>query len=252
MICVCRDASNRPRGFAARARAWQRAFRDEQRQDPGMTAPRFWKKMRRELQADAAALVAVFHAKCAYCESRMLHVQYPHVEHYRPKGRAEFLRYLFAWDNWLLSCGRCNDSKWLHFPMCDGGVPCLLDPTADNPDEHIGFAREHVAGLTRRGAETVRIVGLDRGPLEDERARWLLHVDALLLLAIAPAKLGEARDLLVWCLQDEAPWAACTRAYLRTRAPKLLRAANVRIAGDPVQRITALVDARREELEGLG
>jgi uncharacterized protein (TIGR02646 family) len=251
MIQVRRDRRNHPPGFVSRARTWKQAFRNAQKLDPTMTATQFWRKMRRNLQADAQALAAVFHHKCAYCESRMLHVQHPHVEHYRPKGRVEFEKFLFAWENWLLSCGRCNDSKWAHFPMCDGGVPCLIDPTVDDPEQHIAFAREHVSALSPRGAETVRIIGLDRGPLEDERARWLHHVDLLFLLALAPWKLSEARDLLVWCVQDGAPWAACTRAYVSTRAPKLLQATGVSILGDPVLRIVALLETRRDEVAQL-
>jgi len=133
MIRVRRDRSNRPRGFATRARAWQRAFLEARARTPATTAAQFWKKIRPSLQTDAAALSAVFHGKCAYCESRMAHVQHPHIEHYRPKGRSEFEKFLFLWTNWLLSCGRCNDSKWRHFPML-GSLPCLLDPTVDDPE----------------------------------------------------------------------------------------------------------------------
>lgn len=251
MIRVRRDASNRPRGFENRARGWRNELRAERNRDPLISAARFWRKLRPKLLLDARALAEVFHHKCAYCESRMAHVQHPHVEHYRPKSRNEFEQLLFDWNNWLLSCGRCNDSKWAHFPMCDDGTPCLLDPTADHVGEHLAFAREHVIGVTRRGKETVSLLGLERGPLEDERARWLLHVDALLLLAIPPSMLREARDLLVWCVQDEAPWAACTRAYLEDKAPKLLAAPRVSIAGDPQERIKALVEQRKGDIGRL-
>jgi uncharacterized protein (TIGR02646 family) len=251
VIKADRGPSTCPRGFGSRARALRRALREARRQHPNLSASQFWSKVRPQLQGDALALAAVFHHKCAYCESRMLHVQRPHIEHYRPKGRAEFEKLMFAWDNWLLSCGRCNDSKWGHFPICAGGVPCLIDPTKDDPNDHVGFAHEHVSGITPRGTETLRMLGLDRGPLEDERARWLHHVDLLLLLAIAPLKLAEARDLLVWCVQDEAPWTACTRAYLASRAPKLLLADRVHILGDPVQRIAMLLDSRQNELDLL-
>src|SRR5262245_28463174 len=54
-------------------------------------------------------LVSMFHGKCAYCESKITHVDYGHIEHYRPKsgknGRPDLT---FAWTNLLLACGVCN------------------------------------------------------------------------------------------------------------------------------------------------
>ena len=31
------------------------------------------------------ALIAMFHGKCAYCESRMMHIDYGHIEHFKPR-----------------------------------------------------------------------------------------------------------------------------------------------------------------------
>ena len=115
----------------------------------------------------------------------------------------------------------------------------------DEPAEHLGFVNEFVSGVTQRGSETVRILGLARGPLEDERARWLMTIDLLLLLAIGPPLLREARDLLVWCTCDEAPWTACTKSYLQERAPKLLSASPAAMQGDPVARIRELTNSQR-------
>lgn len=248
MIHVKRDVSNRPRGFQGRAQEWRRAFLRARALDGSLTATKFWQKVRPQIKSDADALARVFYGKCAYCESRMAHVQHPQIEHYRPKGRPEFETQLFVWENWLLSCGRCNDSKWQHFPACDGGTPCLLDPTVDTPSAHIAFAREHVAGTTKRGTETVKLLGLDRGPLEDARAHWLIYVDALLLLAVRPSQLREARDLLVWCIHEEAPWSGCVREYIATKAPKLLQAPQVVVGANPVLRIKELVEERREDV----
>ncbi len=251
MIRVTRDATNRPPGFQARARERIRAFRVARKRDPKLTAAKHWTTVRLSLGADVDVLVRVFRGKCAFCESRMEHVSRPHVEHYRPKGRAEFEARMFDWDNWLLSCGRCNDTKWAHFPVDDQGAPLLLNPTADDPSQHLMFEHAYVGGVTERGRETVRLLGLARGPLEDERARWLLFVDALLLLAVTPHCLREARDLLVWCTQPEAPWSACVRAYLSRLAPKLVSAARVTILGDPEKKIRRLVEAHGDALRSL-
>lgn len=244
MIRVTRDATNRPRGFQTRAQRWRKQFREARARDAGLSASRFWSAVRPALRADAAALAGVFRDKCAFCESRMAHVQHPHIEHYRPKGRREFEKRMFDWDNWLHSCGRCNESKWTHFPISDEGDPCLLDPTADDPDAHLGFVHEHITWTTNRGEETVRLLGLARTPLEDERAQWLMTINLLLLLAVPPTSLREARDLLVWCAGDSAPWTACVRSYLQTKAPKLLFAAPVVIQGDPQRRIHDLIESQ--------
>jgi uncharacterized protein (TIGR02646 family) len=62
-----------------------------------------------------AALRALFHGKCAYCESRFEGTQPPDIEHYRPKGgvmeKAAHPGYWWlamAWSNLLPSCIDCN------------------------------------------------------------------------------------------------------------------------------------------------
>src|SRR5713226_8163541 len=68
------------------------------------------------------ALVSLFHGKCAYCESHITHIDYGHIEHYRPKsgpqGRAELC---FEWTNLLLACGVCNGAEFKQ-----NGFPELL------------------------------------------------------------------------------------------------------------------------------
>jgi len=63
------------------------------------------------------ALIELFKGKCAYCESKFLHVYPGDVEHFRPKGEIEEATpnkkpgyYWLAadWTNLLLSCRNCN------------------------------------------------------------------------------------------------------------------------------------------------
>ena len=62
------------------------------------------------------ALIELFESKCAYCESKFLHVYSGDIEHFRPKGEIEEAHpskpgyYWLAadWDNLLLSCRNCN------------------------------------------------------------------------------------------------------------------------------------------------
>ena len=63
-----------------------------------------------------AALIKLFRGKCAYCESKFLHVYSGDVEHFRPKSqRAEanptrpgYYWLAADWDNLFLSCRNCN------------------------------------------------------------------------------------------------------------------------------------------------
>jgi uncharacterized protein (TIGR02646 family) len=251
MIRVTRGLA--PAGFAERATDWTRRFAAARRHDTKLSASAFWSSVRGEIKADAEELRRRFHGKCAFCEGKMEHVSNPHIEHYRPKSRAEFEQFMFAWENWLLSCGRCNQSKWAHFPMCAEG-PSLLNPTTDDPRLHVIFQRAVILGLSQRGTDTIRLVGLGRMPLKSERASWLCRIDSLLLLASSGQSAhvkAESRGLLIWAMQDDAPYSAMTMAYLRLMAPKLVNPAvphSYIAEADQVERIRELVEMHAEEI----
>src|SRR5258706_8988507 len=62
------------------------------------------------------ALIELFQEKCAYCESKCLHVYSGDVEHFRPKGEITeanpvtpgYYWLAASWDNLFLSCRNCN------------------------------------------------------------------------------------------------------------------------------------------------
>lgn len=245
-----------PVGFAEKAARLAQRWVEERRLNPGVTAATFWNRTRPGLRAEVAELAERFRHKCGFCEARLEHVQSPHVEYYRPKGIPEYEPLMFDWRNWLISCGRCNESKWRHFPDCEGR-PCLLDPTADEPEEHLVFHGQEMEGLTVRGRTTIRLLGLDRSPLSRERASWLVKVSALLLLACYAGQESvriEGRRLLIWCLQEEAPFCAMTRAFLASQAPRLAHPArpHARVSEEEgVRRIFELVAAHRADISRL-
>ena len=185
---------------------------------PSLTISKYWADVRSKLDPFVDVLKERSHSKCAYCESKIGSTAHPHVEHYKPKMRFEALT--FAWTNWLLSCGVCNQTKWSHFPMC-GPVPCLIDPASEDPTGHVDFAGVFPVGLTPRGEKTIELTSIDRSSLETERSLWLSRVDFLLLLMLNPASRAAARDLLLWALKPSAPYSSMTRAYLLDVAPKL-------------------------------
>ena len=196
----------------------------------------------------ARILFNAFQGKCAFCESKMVHVSPAHIEHYRPKGDKRFVHLMFRWDNWLLSCSVCNTSKGDRFPECEG-LPCLIDPTREEPSEHLEFVGVQAASKTVRGDETVRLVNLSRSELEDQRRIWLLLVDALLLLLKIPEAREDARMYLIWVIQDAALYTAMTRCYLSEINPEFVRGQHPRISLDePVKQIRRLTEHFRDEI----
>jgi len=243
------DRGPEPDGFAARSTDWRERFGAAREQDPKLTAGKFWSRVRRQIRADARVLYEAFHGKCAFCEAKMAHVSSPHVEHYRPKSK--FPDQMFDWRNWLLSCGRCNDKKWVHFPDC-AGQPCLLNPSAEDPTAHLDFSGTRMLAQTRRGEETIKLIGLNRSPLEDERAQWLMTINILLLLLCrVPEAYVETRDLLIWAMQADAPYSAMTYCYLHQKTPRLANPDNPHspvTLHNPKERIAGLVEQYADQL----
>lgn len=254
MIRVNRGTA--PEGFANRADAWRSRLAGYRKQNPAITAAAVWRKVRGDLAADAITLAARFHSKCAYCEARPGHVSHPHIEHYRPKGNIRFEGEMFDWDNWLLSCGICNEKKWKDFPE-ENGQPLLLNPATEDPSPHLCFLGPSPRGITTRGKKTVELVKLDRQALRDDRASWLGNVQKLLLLLAGSEEeevRRECREQLIWALQDDAPYTGMTRAYLGEKCPKLAnpKIPHLRLAeADRHERIRELVEQRTQRLKHL-
>lgn len=67
------------------------------------------------------ALIKAQHGKCAFCESKIRHVDHGDVEHYRPKGgfrqssnepleQPGYFWLAYVWENLFLACALCNQS----------------------------------------------------------------------------------------------------------------------------------------------
>jgi uncharacterized protein (TIGR02646 family) len=254
MIRVSRGDA--PPGFANRAQTLKDRFAAYRQQQPKISASAVWSKVRGDIEADVEILAQRFHHKCAYCEATPGHVSHPHVEHFRPKGIARFEGKMFDWDNWLLSCGICNEEKWKHFPE-EEGLPLLLNPAEEDPSHDLCFAGPRLRGTTKRGRKTVELVELDRQPLLDERESWLNLVNSLLLLCVESEDMEVRhafREHLIWTMQDDAPFAGMTRAYLAEKCPKLAHPAapHPRLAeGDRLDHIRELVEQRTLKLQRL-
>ena len=85
-----------------------------------------------------AALDALFHGKCAYCESFYAKTQPVDVEHYRPKGMVEgegahpgYWWLAMVWTNLLPSCIDCNRRRGQRAPDADSPSMVRLQENGD-------------------------------------------------------------------------------------------------------------------------
>ncbi|MGA8938193.1 MAG: hypothetical protein WB439_03430 [Acidobacteriaceae bacterium] len=162
-----------------------------------------------------AALVAMFHGKCAYCESYLRHIDYGDVEHFRPKANVLYRHMIFDWANLLLACKVCNgpEYKGAKFPgLEEGGPP--VDPALEDPNLHLRFVYDPIAKLatvsykTERGRVTRDLFGLNRPELRAYRSSLLQKLYVLKELASTNPS---AQDLLTAAKNDDAEFAAFAR-----------------------------------------
>lgn len=114
------------------------------------------------------ALVDETKGKCAYCESKLLHIHHGDVEHIYPKSLAH--ERSFAWDNLTLACEICNQKKSSRDPL----VESIIDPYVINPEEHLFFMGTLIFDLsTPHGISTREILDLNRADLLERRKECL-------------------------------------------------------------------------------
>lgn len=87
------------------------------------------------------ALQTIYHSKCAFCEQK---IEFPQVEHFRPKNIYYWLAY--SWDNLLFACLGCNSHKNNHFET-------LLEQATEFQLNNI-----HQLGITYNTSEQSRFV----------------------------------------------------------------------------------------------
>ncbi len=114
-------------------------------------------------------------SKCAYCEARIAHVAFDHIEHKLPKRKNPTL--VCDWNNLTIACPRCNNGKRDYDePAC-----ALLDPYSDDVERLVVFLGPMAwwSGGARSRA-TVRVLKLNRPALLYARTEALERLDGLL------------------------------------------------------------------------
>lgn len=156
------------------------------------------------------ALIKAQHGKCFLCESRITHISYGDVEHFRPKGgwcqtkedkinTPGYYWLAYNWENLFLSCQLCNQRfKKNLFPLEDKAERSVshegdlskekslfVNPGTENPEDFISFR-----GITpfavegnQKGELTIENAGLRRGEINENRLELYLPVKDLYLIA---------------------------------------------------------------------
>ena len=192
-----------------------------------------------------AALIVAQHGKCCFCESRITHVSFGDIEHFRPKAgyrQAEgeplqtpgYYWLAYEWDNLLFCCELCNRRhKESRFPLaeparrarchrdaCSQEQPLFIDPSAVEPAHHISFREEYpypVEGDVA-GQLTIQALGLDsREPLIEQRRDRLRMLRSFFDLSRCGDTVQMREEAAAWLLRytaDSAEYAAMARAAL--------------------------------------
>jgi hypothetical protein len=208
-----------------------------------------------------AALERLCDHKCVYCEAPAPASAAWDVEHYRPKGRVHERRehpgyywLAYAWDNLLLACEFCNrrrrdrptweepgagpaSGKADHFPLMDETSRAmdpdddlalerrlLLDPTRDEPEDHVTFdltGRAVALGDSAMGAASIALYHLNRRRLVTQRA-----AQVALAVRIVDALVSSGRCSLAVAIEvvtaelggSDVAWAGTARALRRDPA----------------------------------
>lgn len=116
--------------------------------------------------------------KCMYCESKIKHVSYEHIEHIKPKARDKYPELTFEWENLGLACPICNNNKG---DIYDEAVP-FINPYVDDPSDHFLIAGHfiyHNPGNIRAEL-TEKQIDLNRPELIERRKE---RIDSLRTLA---------------------------------------------------------------------
>ncbi len=163
------------------------------------------------------ALSSMFEGKCAYCESHVDHVAYPHIEHFKPKST--YPESCFDWGNMLWACGKCNGKEFKGdlFPLKNEGGP-FVNPVEEDPASHFEFEYDEVTGvvflnpISVRGETTARIMGLNRREMLVDHRRF--YVKLVFTHAVRAITENDflARSIVIEACQKSKEYAAFSRS----------------------------------------
>ncbi len=143
-----------------------------------------------------SALTEAQHEKCCFCESKITHISYGDVEHFRPKAgwvqskgdtlsRPGYYWLAYDWSNLFLACQLCNqrhkrnlfslqnpaDRATSHDDSLDAEIPMFIKPDEEDPEQYISFRAEYAYPIDDDpyGKETIESLQLNREELVEMR-----------------------------------------------------------------------------------
>ena len=191
------------------------------------------------------ALIKAQHGKCFLCESKITHISFGDVEHFRPKGGSrqssdekemKFPGYYwlaYAWENLFLACQLCNQRfKKNLFPLEDPTQravshesdsskekPLFVNPEIENPEVYISFRGEIPFAVdgNLRGKTTIEATGINRDELNEMRFATLKKLKMIYELALLNPQIPEsveAINYLQQCRESSHEYTAAIRANM--------------------------------------
>jgi len=114
--------------------------------------------------------------KCMYCESKISHIDFAHIEHFKPKAEGKYPELEFVWENLGYACPKCNNQKSDKF---HNELP-YVDPYSEEPSKFF-----YVAGtllFVKNGSErsdiTIRDIALNRPELLEKRLEKITEIQS--------------------------------------------------------------------------
>jgi uncharacterized protein (TIGR02646 family) len=190
------------------------------------------------------ALIKTQHGKCFLCESKITHISFGDVEHFRPKGGSRqtadekemkvpgYFWLAYDWQNLFLACQLCNQRfKKNLFPLenpderafseaeLENEKPLFINPEIENPEEFISFRGEIAFSVdgNLRGETTIEETGINRDELKEMRLATLKKLKKIYVLANLNPKIPESEEALKFledCTAVSHEYASAVRANL--------------------------------------
>lgn len=192
------------------------------------------------------ALIEMQYGKCCFCESKITHIAYGDVEHFRPKAawycsaikdlvRPGYFWLAYSWENLLFCCQVCNQRyKRNHFPLNDESARCIypnvdvtsesplyVNPVEDNPASHMAFRGDalYAVGGLAKGVETIDGLQLNRKDLRLRRSERLEPLKLVYQISNGdiPSSLTDqqnAKDLLARYSDPSAEYSEAVRSAI--------------------------------------
>jgi uncharacterized protein (TIGR02646 family) len=169
-----------------------------------------------------AALLIETNGKCAYCESKLLHIHHGDVEHIFPKSLSPSLR--FDWNNLTIACEVCNQKK----SDLDPQAEFIIDPYNIDPKDHLRFFGAVISSLgTAYGKNTTSLLALNRAELVERRKEKLdgvLSICETILCEDLPLVTRRAllADLIAHEASSQSSYTAMVRAAIAALQDKFV------------------------------